>query len=88
MPVKRTEFVMTVMHNAVQMVASEVRQHSPSLAVTQAIEHVIGTVRLHTLRGHDPITRAYAAVLRHPKQARFDAKELERREQNRHIPST
>lgn len=71
---------MAVMKTAVQMVVDDRRQYESDMTATQALEAVLTEVKLHHIHTHDPIGRAYAAVLRHPKQARFDAKEIERHE--------
>jgi len=74
-----------VMKNAVQIVIADQREFNPGMTATEAIEIALRG-KLHKMHGTDPVTRAYAAVLRHPRQARFDAKEIERheREQENH----
>ena len=71
---------MAVMRDSVEMVIADQRKYDPGVTATQALEHVLRTSKLHQTYGTDPLTRAYLAVLRHPKQARYDAKEIERRE--------
>jgi hypothetical protein len=72
---------MSGMKIAVELVVEDQRTHAPALTAPAALEHVLSTVKLHHIHTHDPLSRAYAAVLRHPKQARFDAKEIDRHEQ-------
>jgi len=68
---------------SVQLVIEDQRQHHPNVTATEAIEQALRG-KLHHIHAKDPVSRAYAAVLRHPRQARFDAKEIERREMHRH----
>jgi hypothetical protein len=75
---------MAVMRSAVQLVIDDQRAHEPGVTAIQALEHVLRTGKLHHIHTTDPISRAYAAVLRHPRQARFDAKEIERHERDSH----
>lgn len=75
---------MAVMRTAVQLVVDDQRQHSPGMTATEALEHALRSGKLHKTFGTDPITRAYVAVMRHPRQARFDAKEIERHERDKH----
>ena len=69
---------MAVMKANVELVVNDQRSHSPGLTATAALEQALRTAKLQHSHGKDPVTRAYAAVLRHPKQARFDAKEIDR----------
>lgn len=71
---------MSGMKIAVQLVIDDQRGTAPGMAATAAVEQVLATAKLHHIHTHDPLSRAYAAVLRHPRQARFDAKEIERYE--------
>jgi hypothetical protein len=71
---------MSQFRTAVQLVVDDQRQYSPGMSAVDAVEHVLKTVKLHRTHGADPMTRAYHVVLRHPKQARFDAKEIDRHE--------
>lgn len=71
---------MAVMSRSVQLVVEDQRKYDPGMTATQALEHVLRNNQLRTTHGNDPITRAYVAVLRHPRQARFDAKEIESNE--------
>jgi hypothetical protein len=69
-----------VMKNAVQIVIEDQREYNPGMTATEAIEQALRG-KLHRTYATDPVSRAYVAVLRHPRQARFDAKEIERNEQ-------
>ena len=71
---------MAVMKANVELVIKDQRNHAPGLTAAAALEQALSTAKLHNSHGKDPVTRAYAAVLRHPKQARFDAKEIDRHE--------
>lgn len=68
------------MHNAVRLIVNDQRVHNPDMTAIAAVEHILATVKLHRIHATDPITRAYVAVLRHPTQARYDAKEIDRHE--------
>jgi len=72
-----------VMRTAVQLVVDDQRTYEPSMTATQALEQVLRNNKLHQIHARDPLSRAYVAVLRHPRQARFDAKEIER-DEHRH----
>lgn len=74
------------MKTSVQIVVNDQRAYEPTMTATAAVEHVLRNSKLHTMHGTDPVTRAYVAVLRHPRQARFDAKEIERNEQEQFHP--
>lgn len=71
---------MAVMKASVELVVNDQRNHQPELTPTAALEQALRSAKLHHTHQKDPVTRAYAAVLRHPKQARFDAREIERHE--------
>jgi hypothetical protein len=71
---------MAVMRDSVELVIADQRKYDPGMTATQALEQALRN-KLHQTYGTDPVTRAYIAVLRHPKQARYDAKEIEQREQ-------
>lgn len=70
---------MAVMKNAVRIVIADQREHNPDMAATEAVEIALRG-KLHQTHATDPVSRAYVAVLRHPRQARFDAKEIEQHE--------
>lgn len=74
---------MAVMKNAVLLVIADQREYAPGMTATEAIEIALRG-KLHRTHATDPVSRAYVAVLRHPRQARFDAKEIERHEQETH----
>jgi len=69
-----------VMRVAVELILRDQREYEPGVTATQAIEHVLSTQKLHRIIATDPITRAYVSVLRHPKQARYEAQEIDRHE--------
>lgn len=73
---------MAVMRVAVELILEDQRQYSPGVTATQAVETILSTIKLHRVIATDPITRAYVSVLRHPKQARYEAGEIDRYEQN------
>jgi hypothetical protein len=75
---------MAVMQRSVQLVVEDQRRSDPGVTASQALEHVLRNISLRTTHGTDPVSRAYVAVLRHPRQARFDAKEIERHERHKH----
>ena len=68
---------MAVMRVAVELILEDQRQYSPGVTATQAVETILSTIKLHRVIATDPITRAYVSVLRHPKQARFEAGEID-----------
>lgn len=71
-----------MMKVSVQLVIDDQREHNPGMTATEALEQALRG-KLHQIHTHDPISRAYVAVLRHPGQARFDAREIERHEMQR-----
>ena len=73
---------MAVMRVAVELILEDQRQYSPGVTATQAVETILRTIKLHRVIATDPLTRAYVSVLRHPKQARYEAQEIERFESN------
>lgn len=77
---------MAVMTNAVKLVIEDQRTYQPGMTATQALEQALRGNKLHQTQTHisDPVTRAYVAVMRHPRQARFDAKEIESHELSRY----
>ena len=73
---------MAVMRTSVQIVIDDQRVHNPDMTATEAIEQALRG-KLHHIHTKDPLSRAYMAVLRHPRQARFDAKEIEKHEHDK-----
>jgi hypothetical protein len=68
------------MRVAVELILRDQREYEPGVTATQAVEKVLRENKLHQVIATDPITRAYVSVLRHPKQARYEAQEIDRHE--------